>query len=296
MKDSEWRLIDSGQCEAAYNMALDEAIAISVRKGAAPPTLRFYGWLTPSVSLGSFQKIEDIDLHYCLKNNIEVVRRPTGGRGILHDDELTYSFSGRCEGIFSRGLLDTYKRLSAPFDAAFHSIGLETSVKERRASGIELTRNPLCFQSTSYGEITFMGRKLIGSAQKRWRDGFLQQGSIPYSTDREMGRAVFRNHAISGIQDANQYNRTDRTGGSGDSGSLGLRDMISGFDHASFKNLLADLFERLFSIRLVVSTPGQEETALAHLLCLEKYRDARWTEGIRRSRSYNSNEIERTYK
>lgn len=98
-----WRLIDSGPCDASYNMALDEAIAVFVRRGRSCPALRLYGWETPSVSLGSFQKLDDIDEEYCSHENIPVVRRPTGGRAVLHGDELTYSFSSKNEGRFSRG-------------------------------------------------------------------------------------------------------------------------------------------------------------------------------------------------
>ena len=95
-----WRLINSGTGSASYNMALDEAIAISVRKGGSPPTLRLYSWDMPSVTLGCFQKIRDIDIEYCRDASIPVVRRPTGGRAILHNKELTYSFSAKTDNDF----------------------------------------------------------------------------------------------------------------------------------------------------------------------------------------------------
>jgi len=102
MNDS-WRFIDSGNCEASFNMAIDEAIAISVRKGDVPPTLRLYGWDVPSVSIGCFQKIRDINVEYCGEKNIPIVRRPTGGRAILHYQDITYSFSTKTDfGLFSK--------------------------------------------------------------------------------------------------------------------------------------------------------------------------------------------------
>ena len=111
-----WRFIDSGPCGAAYNMAFDEAIAVTVRNGRAHPTLRLYGWDLPSVTIGYFQKIGDIDTAYCFRNNIPVIRRPTGGRAILHGNEITYSFSAKTRtGLFSKSLLDSYKTISRAF-------------------------------------------------------------------------------------------------------------------------------------------------------------------------------------
>jgi lipoate-protein ligase A len=191
---TSWRLIDSGPCDAPYNMALDEAIAAAVRNGHSPPTLRFYGWCQPSVSLGAFQKITDIDTGYCAANDVQVVRRPTGGRGILHGEELTYSFSAKNEGLFSQGLLDAYRKISAAFSLGLQRLGLSVKMENRRGRRSNLERSPLCFQSTSYGEITINGKKLIGSAQKRWGDGFLQQGSMPYTVDFTALAAVFKNN------------------------------------------------------------------------------------------------------
>src|SRR5512135_1825792 len=128
-----WRLIYSGPCGASYNMALDEAVATLLRKNGFPPTLRLYGWDRSSLSLGCFQKTSDVDIDYCKTNNIPIVRRPTGGRAILHGDELTYSFSARTdEGPFSKGLLDSYKKISAAFHLAFRKIGICTERKLKR--------------------------------------------------------------------------------------------------------------------------------------------------------------------
>jgi lipoate-protein ligase A len=273
-----WRLIDSGYCDAAYNMALDEAIAISVRNREAPPTLRLYGWEVPSVSLGSFQKITDIDIEYCINNNIPVVRRPTGGRGILHGDELTYSFSARNEGVFSGGLLETYRRLSVAFQSALNKIGLNASMKVVRESGANLTRSPLCFKSTSYGEISLDGRKLIGSAQKRWNNGFLQQGSIPYCINYEKITSVFK---IS--TPILQYSKQE---------IIGLKELIAGFDSECFKKAIKSAFEKTFDITFADSHPSPHEQELALLLLSWKYRHPRWTHGTAKNiRFCNNNEI-----
>ncbi len=175
-----WRLIDSGPQDAFYNMALDEAIASAVRENVSPSTLRFYGWTLPSISIGCFQKTDNLDLGYAFLAGIPVVRRPTGGRGILHGDELTYSFSSPNEGAFAGGLFESYQALSAAFSLVFSRLGLLIETQKRKhAPG----RSPLCFQSASFGEITVGGKKIIGSAQRRRRNGFLQQGSIPLNID-----------------------------------------------------------------------------------------------------------------
>ena len=257
---TEWRLIDSGLCPASYNMALDEAIAINVRSGDSPPTLRLYGWKMPSVSLGSFQKIASIDLEYCANNGIPVVRRPTGGRGILHGDELTYSFSSKNNGDFSGSLLETYRKLGVAFSAALHSIGLQTTMKMVRESGRNLTGNPLCFKSVSFGEISFSDKKLIGSAQKRWKDGFLQQGSIPYSINYDETVKIF-------ILDPS-VNVKDRL--------TGLRKLIPGLSHNRFKKAIKEAFEEAFNIKLVRSEISQEEQLLAKELEARKYLAPAW--------------------
>ncbi|MCL0042309.1 lipoate--protein ligase family protein [Thermodesulfovibrionales bacterium] len=257
-----WRLIDSGLGDAAYNMAMDEAIAINVRKRKSPPTLRLYGWRVLSVSIGSFQKITDINIEHCRSNNIPVVRRPTGGRGILHGDELTYSFSSRKEGLFSGGLMDTYRQIGIALKSGLEIIGVAAAIEIERKSGRDLMRSPLCIKSRSYGEISFSNQKLIGSAQRRWEDGFLQQGSIPYSIDSEKLTAIFR------LQNA-EAEKT-KVGG--------LRKLLPGFKFEEFKQSLKLSFEETFGITFVCSQPSPDEEVLAHLLLSEKYLDPQWTE------------------
>ncbi len=274
----KWRFIDSGLCAAAYNMALDEAIAAAVRNGDSPPTLRLYGWRQPSVSLGAFQKIIDIDTSYCAAHDLHVVRRPTGGRGILHGDELTYSFSARNEGLFSQGLLDAYRKISTAFSLGLQRLGLSVKMKTRRERGNILERSPLCFQSTSYGELTVNGKKLIGSAQKRWADSFLQQGSIPYTIDHTALAEVFpslRQHIQQGFIMAC------------------LNDLVPDFVPQVFKVYIKESFEILFGVSLLESLPTDQEAAQAHLLCAEKYLRPLWTTGKLRTERLCNNGIQR---
>ncbi len=288
-----WRFIDSGPCDAAYNMALDESIAAAVRRGDSSPTLRLYGWCQPSVSLGAFQKITDIDTGYCAVNDVQVVRRPTGGRGILHDEELTYSFSARNEGLFSQGLLDAYRKISTGFSLGLQRLGLSVEMKTRRERGSNLERSPLCFQSTSYGELSINGKKLIGSAQKRWADGFLQQGSIPYTIDHTALAAVFKNkrqRARLGRDAGQEIEETGEIIPAPD--IMGLEDLIRNFSPAEFKVYIKESFELLFSVSLLESLPTDQEVAQTQFLCAEKYRQHQWTTGKLRTEHLCNNGIQ----
>lgn len=260
-----WRFIDSGPCSAFYNMALDEAVAVAVRADNARPTLRFYEWNVPSVSLGCFQKIGDIDTEYCRQCNIPFVRRPTGGRAILHGDEITYSFSVKTnDGLFSGGLFDSYKKISAAFEKAFLKIGLGPELKLLKDNRHTVTENmrksPLCFQSLSYGEISVMSGKIIGSAQKRWPDGLLQQGSIPFSPDREKTVRVF------GIEPSLES----------DNKSNGLKDIMPNIKPGDLKNAIKVSFEEVFDIHLISASPYDKEIVLARKLEAEKYLTHEW--------------------
>jgi len=257
----QWRLIDSGPCGAFYNMALDEAIAAEVRKGPAPPTLRLYGWDRASVTLGCFQKTSDIDMEYCKAQDIPVVRRPTGGRAILHGDELTYSFSAKTDrGPFSHGLLDSYKRISMAFLIALTKIGVRAGAKNEREKGRVLSRSPLCFQSSSFGEILVENKKLVGSAQKRWDNGLLQQGSIPYLSQKEKLEGIFGVEKTASLRDCVKA----------------LKDCIPLLDEDAFRRAVASSFEEAFGIRLLLSAPSQEESLLAEELLHRKYLQDHW--------------------
>lgn len=267
-----WRLINSGPGSASYNMALDEAIAISVRKGSSPPTLRLYSWNSPSVTLGCFQKIREIDTEYCRDASIPVVRRPTGGRAILHNKELTYSFSVKTDNdLFPKGIFDSYKKISAAFYLALSKLGLSpvTELRKERHSSRRVesptfvtrhSKSPLCFQSASYGEITINSKKVIGSAQKRWTGGLLQQGSIPYCIDEPEVLKIFRLHSIKDIKSA----------------MAGLMEVIPDLSDENFRNIVKISFEEAFNIEFISALPSQEEEVLAQELDSEKYRTEEW--------------------
>lgn len=255
-KSALWRLIDSGNCNPFFNMALDEAIALNVIENTNTPTLRLYGWERPSVSIGAFQRYNDIDSNYCQLEDIPIVRRPTGGRAILHGNEITYSFVSKNLGFFDKNLMDSYQIISKAFIKAFTLIGIDVDMKDRKTSGKELIKSPLCFNSISLAEISYKGKKLIGSAQKRWRDGFLQQGSIPFIIDYERSAMVFRQDNISEFGELSKIDN-----------SLS-RDLI--------KKAIVKGFEEYFEVRLEPQQPSPLELQLAQTLLEKKYLQPQW--------------------
>ena len=165
-------------------MAVDEALLEAVRCGDSGPVLRLYAWAPPCLSLGYGQKWTEADPVRLAERGWGLVRRPTGGRAILHTDELTYSITLPEGHPLAQGdILDSYRRISQALLAGLQSLGLETQA-ERRAERRVQPAGPVCFETPSHYEVTTPdGRKVIGSAQTRRRGGVLQHGTIPLHGD-----------------------------------------------------------------------------------------------------------------
>jgi lipoate-protein ligase A len=274
-----WRLINSGEGDGAFNMALDEAISVMVRRGDSPPTLRLYRWGSPWVSVGRFQAISEVDLDYCRSRAIGIVRRPTGGRGILHGKELTYSFSARNEGCFSGGLRESYRLLGDALKTALAGLGLEADATSAWRRSVAAWRSPVCFQALSFGEISVGGRKVVGSAQRRWADGFLQQGSIPYRIDYLTLLSAFRPGTGTGQPETGSGTGMLRTR------MAGLEELIPSREGSQLGEQLVGAVESLFRVRLEAAPHSPQELDLALRLAEEKYRNPRWTlERVRHNR------------
>lgn len=185
VQPSPWRLIRSEPASGPWNMAVDEAVLTAVGRGDVLPTLRLYGWQPACVSLGFAQKYADVDVTAVQNFGWEIVRRPTGGRAILHIDELTYAVIGpQDEPRLAGSILESYSRLAQGLVHAALRLGLP--VEARRQYNPAAGRGPagpVCFDVPSNYEITVAGKKLIGSAQARRREGVLQHGSLPLCGD-----------------------------------------------------------------------------------------------------------------
>ncbi len=192
-----WRLLLTPPARGAWNMAVDEAILEHIGRGASLPTLRLYAWDPACLSLGQAQSIADVDRLRLQTRGWEVVRRLTGGRAILHTDELTYSVSGSAdEPVLAGSVLESYNRLAQALLLAVRNLGLPVEMKEAAQRNTS-QNNPVCFEVPSSYEITVGGKKLIGSAQARKKEGVLQHGSLPLSGDlRRICQAlVFENES-----------------------------------------------------------------------------------------------------
>lgn len=172
-----------GEADGATNMAVDEAILAAVTQGASPPTLRFYVWSPPCLSLGRSQPLADADLDACRLAGVDLVRRPTGGRAILHTDELTYSVALLQDDPRASGdVLASYRRLSEGLLDGLRGLGADV-IQATGQKGLAVEPTPVCFEMPSDYEIVVGGRKLVGSAQWRTRGGVLQHGSLPMCGD-----------------------------------------------------------------------------------------------------------------
>ena len=197
MRPDGWRLIVDGGADAAQNMAIDEAILEAYEGGgsARPPTLRLYGWSTPTYSLGRTQRsVTDAAIERLVAAGFEVVRRPTGGEAVLHEHERTYAVVGALGSeAFPGGVVATYARIARALVASLERLGTRGIASAPKGSAPRAPRSSVCFERLSGCEVTAGGRKLVGSAQARRRGAFLQHGSIPIRLDaRRLAEAAGR--------------------------------------------------------------------------------------------------------
>ena len=178
MVTNKWRVIFDQAHDGATNMAIDHAIMEAVGADIMPPTLRLYAWNPPCLSLGYGQHFRDVDMAALQKNGWDVVRRATGGKAILHTDELTYSIAfPKNAPIVAGGIVESYRRLSEALLLALNHLG--AGVQSTSLEDAGKATGPVCFEVPSNYEITAQGKKLIGSAQVRRRNAVLQHGSLP---------------------------------------------------------------------------------------------------------------------
>lgn len=187
-----WRLLHTEPCDGPLNMAIDEAILREVAANQSPPTLRFFDWAPPCLSLGYAQAATDADPARLKALGWDIVRRPTGGRAILHTDELTYSvITPQTDPRMEGGIVESYRRLSQGLVRGLEFMDLIARNDKVYAhpnapdgtTNATPAENPVCFEVPSNYEITVIGKKLIGSAQARKQGVVLQHGSLPLTGD-----------------------------------------------------------------------------------------------------------------
>ena len=181
--------IDFEVHDAQYNMDFDEKLLTRCESENIDFALRLYAWKTPSVTLGRNQKISGVNEEFCKANNIPIVRRVTGGRALLHDDELTYCVVCS-KKILKDGtsVMADYKQLSGILLKALNSVGINAEYGEKLKSNIGAG---YCMNLSTICDINVNGKKFIGSAQYRRDTHILQHGSIPFSLDKELLKNIF---------------------------------------------------------------------------------------------------------
>ena len=182
--DNLWQYLGTGAHSGSFNMNLDERLAREVAQGVRPATLRFFQWQPYCISLGKHQKLDEIDTTRCKAEGIDVVFRPTGGRAILHAEELTYSvvFSDQNAGSID----ETYCQISRAIVAGLRALGVPAEMTSVQPDFKSLYREPssvICFSNSAKYEIQVKGKKLVGSAQRRIAGAVLQHGSILIGPD-----------------------------------------------------------------------------------------------------------------
>lgn len=194
----QWYFINSGPCSPSFNMALDEALLNWHSEKLIPPVIRFYEWNPATLSIGYFQQAhKEINIDEVYRQGLGFVRRPTGGRAVLHDKELTYSII--VEETYPNippTVTEAYKVLSEGLLVGFQNLGLHAyfsvpDTKDKR-DDLKNPKSAVCFDAPSWYELVVEGKKVAGSAQTRQKGVILQHGAILLDLDIEQLLSVFQ--------------------------------------------------------------------------------------------------------
>jgi lipoyl(octanoyl) transferase len=182
-----WRILINGKLSPIENMAIDEAIMLGLEKGVSEPTIRFYDWNPPTVSFGFHQDVEkEADLERINLKGYGLIRRPTGGRLVLHKNEITYAVIAPLSDHLDGSVIDVYAEISYALADGLKGMGIDVEFEKGTLTSQEQreTSNP-CFTSSSRYELTYLRKKIVGSAQVRRNNLFLQHGSILLDQNQE---------------------------------------------------------------------------------------------------------------
>jgi lipoate-protein ligase A len=250
-------------------MAADEAIFLQSRDRASPPTIRFYTWLAPAVSIGYFQQVDrDIDLSACRKKFIDIVRRPTGGKAVFHGHDLTYAVVGheRRDG-FPADILGTYQMISRCLIRGLHELGIEAHMAEAGRKTAEMSAEASCFSAPSRYELLVKGRKICGSAQVRSHGAFLQHGSLLLEFDPLRASEILLPRQDGRDRQILHLRKSVTS----------LREQGASFpDMETLCRMMKTGFEEALGVHLEEGTLTPEEEALKGRLLRDKYTNDQW--------------------
>lgn len=255
----------------ARNMAVDHALLESAQQGG-PPALRLYRWTPACLSLGRNQTALGIyDAGRAARLGLDVVRRPTGGLGVLHDDELTYSVTAPVSVL--GGARPAYQRINEALLAALQVMGVRAAAAAAPAAGgmhPKAAAASPCFQVPAEGEVVAAGRKLVGSAQRCERRGLLQHGSVLRSGSQDRVLELLAGARVRGADDR-------PAPAPAGSASISLAEALgSAPDWNVIQDAVTRGFRDVFGICLApTSLSPQERERVGQLELL--YADAAWT-------------------
>ena len=264
-----WRLISFKRLNAFENMAIDEAIFRENQRTDTPPTLRFYSWSPPSVSLGYFQATwKEVNVEACRRYSVDIVRRPTGGKAVLHENDLTYAvIASERNPLFPPDILGTYKVISGCIARGLSELGIETEMEGNGRSYQDDSLKAACFSSPSRYELLAKKKKICGSAQLRSKGIFLQHGSILVDFD------PVKTCALLLPQEGDRSRQTKKLRESVTSiyEQIGAPVPVEHICHIMKKG-----FEKKLDIELVEGCLTPEEESLKLRLMNDKYMNDKW--------------------
>ncbi len=258
-----------GEYDAVTNMAVDEALLDLHLAGNTPPTLRFYGWAPPAVSFGYGQKVSSSTIARIKKAGYDLVRRPTGGRAVLHQGELTYCFIATSRGaehgdasatedspfepILDGSVAKAYRQICNALINGLTALGVETTMGKSSDGSYKSYDD--CFQATTQADLQYQGKKIVGSAQLRRRHGVMQHGSLMINQPQDKMAELLGDEP----QD-NEPNLPQR--------HFNLSDILqSAVDRSAIEEAIGMGFTRAFDCRFAVyDIKGEEWSAVQALM------------------------------
>lgn len=269
-----WRLIiDAAPRSGAANMAVDQAVAEACAAGESLPTVRFYRWQPPAVSLGRHQPLAEIDAEAVAARGYEIVRRPTGGRAILHTDEFTYAVAAPDgEPRMAGGVMDAYLRISHALMIGLQALGVAAD-KAPGSVRVGKDVSAACFEVPSAYEITAGPRKLMGSAQSRRAGYVLQHGSLPLIGDITRLIDVLKLDEASA--DVLRRDLEERACTLAQALGVGEDDPL--VDFGAVCQAMRTGFEQALNLQFKVSQPTAAELRRTAVLIREQFANPAWT-------------------
>ena len=221
------------------------------------PTLRFYRWKPKAVSIGYNQDITEININYCKKNNINIVKRITGGKAVFHDNELTYSFIiPENAGLLPKDVTVSYKIIAQALVIALRKIGIKADIKKIN----EKIATSICFNSSNWYELMVNGKKISGSAQRRLNSKILQHGSILIDFDYKKNALLF--NSKNPLDNINNLKRRITTIKNETNRKINIKEL---------KNAVKYGLQTNFGLKCFDDKLNRDETALAKRLRKEKH-------------------------